>query len=89
MRVRILGKFWDFVRVPGNLLRGADGDCDPPSAKGKRIRVWDKLNGERELAVTIHEALHAADWHKDEEWVEQVGEDIARLLWRLGYRRGT
>jgi hypothetical protein len=90
VRVRILAKFWRFLRVPAcELSKGADGECDDPSTPGKCIKVWDKLSGERELEVTIHELLHAADWHKDETWVRSVAADATRVLWRLGYRRGA
>ena len=88
MRVKILKRFWRFLFVSvADLPRGADGECDDPTTPDKSIRVWEKLQGERQLAVTVHETLHAADWHKSEEWIEEVSNDLARILWRLGYRR--
>jgi hypothetical protein len=63
-----------------------DGCCDDPRERGKEIRIVQSLKNERRLDVIVHEILHAADWHKDEEWVETVASDIARTLWRLGYR---
>jgi hypothetical protein len=34
----------------------------------------------------IHELLHAAHWDLDELAVEETAEDLARVLWKLGYR---
>lgn len=69
-------------------IEEARGDCDSPDTKGKRIRISKSLPPREELEVIIHECLHAADWHKDEDsWVAPVADDIARLLWRLGWRK--
>lgn len=99
MRVRLLHKIWEVVFVARTNLKGRKkardtgldkedrGDCDHPGAKNKKIRIADDLPPQEELEVTIHEALHACDWYKDEEWIETTADDIARLLWRLGYRR--
>ena len=61
--------------------------CDPPNEPGKRIRIRQGLKGERELDTLIHELMHAAHWDLDEQAVNDTAEDIARVLWRLGYRR--
>lgn len=44
------------------------------------------LNARIGLETTIHEALHACNWHAREELVEETAYDIARFLWRLGFR---
>jgi len=85
MRVKVLGKIWRLRFAPN---MGARGDCDPPSAPGKEIRISSSLLGEERLEVLIHEMLHAAGWHIDESFVEQFACDAARALWRLGYREG-
>lgn len=87
MRIKICGKIWQLRFVP-TLGDGKAGDCDPPEAKSKTIRVLSRLRGERQLDILIHEMLHAADWHRSEEWVEETASDIARSLYRLGYRKG-
>lgn len=87
MRIKILGKHWKlrFVREPfGDTPR--DGDCDPPHAKNKEIRVSTAIEGERKMAVLIHEMLHAAGWHIDEPFVEQFAEDAARVIHEVGFR---
>lgn len=41
------------------------------------------------MEVFIHEALHASYWDLDEEAINEAGRDIARMLYRLGYRRSA
>jgi len=100
MKARILNKIWQVMFVSPSLLKGkkkhansksitedARGDCDAPTTKNKTIRISNSLLPQEELEVTIHEALHAADWYKDEEWITPVADDIARLLYNLGWRK--
>ena len=82
--VTIRGKRWRFELV--TLPRGRDGDCH---VQPRQIRIRKSLKGQHKLDVIIHEILHAADWDKTEEWVDSTASDIARVLWRLGYREGT
>lgn len=85
MRVIIRGKAYrlEFVRkIEGDAL----GMCDAPNVSAKRIRVLERLRGEKRISTLIHEALHGALWDLDEEAVRETADDIARLLWRLGYR---
>jgi len=83
MQVKILGKVWNLRFAPNMANRG---DCDPPTAPGKEIRVLSNLRDEGRLEVLIHEMVHAAGWHIDEEFVGRFARDAARVLWRLGYR---
>lgn len=63
------------------------GSCDDPCQERPCLFVdWYNLSYKSAMEVAIHEALHACDWDKSEEKVEQTGKDIARFLWRLGYR---
>ena len=48
--------------------------------------VLDRLKGQDRLSVIIHELLHSCYWDMDEEAIHHPAEDIARVLWRLGYR---
>ena len=84
MFITILGKRW---RLRFTNLKKDNGDCDAPDVKNKEIRVRSNLKGELRLETIIHECLHAADWHKDESYIEQKAIDLARILWRLGYRQ--
>lgn len=64
------------------------GKCDPPCAKDKTIQVLASLKNEDELDTVIHEVLHASAWDVlGESFVNDTASDLARLLWRLGYRR--
>ena len=63
-----------------------DGTCDAPWVSAKCIKLHYKLEAERRLDVVIHEALHAGLWCVGEEAVAEGASDIARFLWRLGYR---
>ncbi len=80
MRVRILGKHWNlrFVPVLGEKL----GDCQHPEAAEKQIRIRSNLRGDELMETVIHEALHAANWHLDEEFVSDFAHDVTRLLKR-------
>ena len=87
MRVTILGKHWEFViePVPGTSL----GLCDPPDKPHKKITVDPKAEKKDALLmeVVLHEALHAACWSLDEDYVDEYARDAARLLAKLGFRR--
>jgi hypothetical protein len=80
----IRGRRWRFCR---RRITKEDGRCQHPDIVGKEITVAAHLQGEEELNTTLHELLHAAFWDLDEEAIEQAGTDLARALWRLGYRR--
>jgi hypothetical protein len=84
MRITILGKRWALKFVP-NL--GEDrGNIDGPHKTHKAIRIWQGLKDQERLEVLIHEMMHAAGWHLEEEYVEEFADDLSRILWRLGYR---
>lgn len=88
MRIRLLGKTWVLDDQSTTLPRNWDGACDPPNLKGKGIHLRKGLRGERHLEVAIHELLHALEWKWDEDAVvKPAARDIARALYRLGYRR--
>lgn len=85
MLVTINGKRWNMVFAP---VPDCDGKCDSPDSKKKQIKLAPRLKKDprRLLEVVVHECLHAADWSKAEEWIEPTAEDIARALWKIGFR---
>lgn len=85
LTVTINGKRWKLL-YDGRIGNDKDGYCTPPNKPGRTIAIRSTLSGEQRLETELHEMLHAADWTKDEEWVRAVGHDIAKILWRLGYR---
>jgi len=84
MRIKIGNKYWNLIFT--ELDEETGGECDSPDTNGKEIRIATDLKKQDELEIIIHELLHAADWAKDEEWVEVIADDIARVLWKLGWR---
>jgi hypothetical protein len=89
MHLTILGKRWRYrtVRRIGD-KKTTLGQCDPPDKKNKEIRVLSRLSGESRMDVVIHEMLHAAGWHLDEEFVDRFATDAARALTKMGYTDG-
>lgn len=85
MKVKILGVEYDLRHCR---LRGPnDGYCNAPTDPVRQILINHKLGPRADLRVLIHELLHAAEWTKDETWVDQVSRDISAALWKLGWRR--
>jgi hypothetical protein len=62
-----------------------DGNCDTDDHYW--LIIERDLNKKVGLETAIHEALHACSWKTSEEKVESTARDIARFLWRLGYRK--
>ena len=85
MIVTIRGKRWTVKR---RKIKDCIGLCDAPSTVNKAISVDPKIRDEVELEVFIHEMIHAAHWDLAEDAVAETAADIARALWRLGYRKG-
>ena len=79
------GQRWRVEHV--KKLKGADGDIDDPSTTGKVLRLKEGLPPVRELECAIHEGLHGCFWDLDEAAITQSATDLARWLWRLGYRK--
>lgn len=73
------------------------GWCDRPKTPDPKeypaIRMPEGLTcgnskkAKADLAILLHECLHASDWSKTEKVVDRTAVDISSLLWRLGYRR--
>ena len=85
MRIKVGNKYWNLVFI--ELDENTGGECDSPDTKGKEIRISTDLQREEELEIVIHELLHASDWSKDEEWVEEIAQDISNVLMRLGWKK--
>lgn len=86
MRVKIRGKYWELI-YDSHLPKDCDGLCDSPTDESKRIRIRSTLKNIDELETLIHECLHAALWDADEPAVSDTARDVAKVLWKLGYRR--
>lgn len=87
---------WKFIREPlsdyrkDGIVHERHGLCDPPETKDKAVRVHSRRTGLLELWSIIHEVRHAENWDMyDEDYVDAVSGALAKLLWRLGYRKLT
>lgn len=85
MKIRIRGRQWNLIRA--HTGPKSDGHCDHPDEPGRKIVVHSGLKDLKELEILTHEMLHAAFWDIDEDVIDGVGTDIAKVLWRLGYRK--
>ena len=62
-----------------------DGLCDT-FKKERELIILTPINTRKGLETLIHESLHACNWHREEIFVESTARDVARFLWRLGFR---
>ena len=64
-----------------------DGRCEgKQTTKNPKLCIYTGLKSRKALETCIHESLHACCFARGEEIVNQTAKDIARFLWRLGYR---
>jgi len=63
-----------------------DGLCSTHKLEREIIILAD-LDTRAGLETAVHEALHACCWSKGEDKVTITAKDLARFLWRLGWRR--
>lgn len=66
---------------------GYDGQTTDPKGPSPLLWVKPALKGKEELETILHEALHACYWDLDEEAVGETAQDVAALLWQMGYRK--
>ena len=84
MLVTICGKRW---RLRFQWMKKFAGHCDGPDVPNKQIIISTGMSEQKELDTIIHEAFHAADFNRREEHVNEFATDLARILWRLGWRK--
>lgn len=65
------------------------GSCDPPEKMDRTILIDPAIRGMPLMGLLIHEALHACYFDLAEEPVNDAAQDIARLLYRFGFRQPT
>lgn len=64
------------------------GQCWPTTKPRLHLIEIDPRQSPQEyLDTLIHEALHELLPKKSEKFIRRAGTTIARLLWRLGYRK--
>lgn len=67
------------------IFEDLDGNADTDDKYW--LIVERDLNKRIGLETVIHESLHACSWKSTEQKVEKTAKDIARFLWRLGFRK--
>lgn len=68
------------------IVQELDGFCDTFKLERTMLISCD-LDTRVGLETAIHESLHACNWRATESSVTNTAYDIARFLWRLGYRK--
>ena len=58
--------------------------CDPSHPL---VEIDTRLSPARELEVAVHESLHIAMPSLGEKEIDRVGKAVARVLWKINYRR--
>lgn len=86
MRVKFRGKTYSVTYRKTLPNRDEVGVIVNKGPAVRRIGILQSLSGLERLDTEIHEALHACLWDLDEHAVNESASDIARFLWRLGYR---
>lgn len=77
---------WRYARLKGRAIGWAQWPDPKNPTLEKKVLIDDRLKGRARLNTEIHEFLHAANPTHSEEHVTQQGDDLARILWALGYR---
>ncbi len=79
------GKRFAFKKS-GNLKK-LYGYCTSPLDTNRAIIIDKNLKGQQELDTIIHEMLHACFWDVGEDAIGEAASDIAKALWRMGFKK--
>lgn len=83
IKAEIGNEEWQVIFVP-TLGDHLHGECDHDDRK---ILVSERAVGKLQLDTLIHECLHAAFPWMREFMVNLIAEQLAKILWKRGYRR--
>ena len=84
--VNLRGKRYK-IQKTGKVGSDLWGYCTDPKLTNRLIKIHKMLENDEELEILIHEMLHACFWDLDEEVVSEVGRDLSKALWKMGYRK--
>jgi hypothetical protein len=87
MRVKLAGRRFTVKFEPRLRCHGVCETSDPPGKGDNVIKLASWNRPRTMLGTAIHEAIHASRPDMSESEVLALEADIARLLWRMGYRR--
>ncbi len=86
LRIKIGKRNWVVWFVRGREIpNDRYGDCGFAGST-PTIRVRNALRGRIALNILLHESLHASRPDLSEEAVLETANDLARVLWKRGYR---
>lgn len=76
-------------KTPRIIVRPLPGDTAGLACKAENTIEIDPriISPQERLRVTVHEALHLADWKAREEKVDRISREITAVLWKQGYRK--
>lgn len=76
-------------KTPRIIVRPLPGNTGGLACKETNtIEIDPRITGQQELLrVTVHEALHLADWKASEGKVDRISREITAVLWKQGYRK--
>lgn len=77
-RVEMPAKVYGYTEDPAQ---------DEQAGEYRAITIVQDQTPKQFLDTAVHEMMHASFPEMSEEDVTRSSQDIARLLWRLGYRR--
>lgn len=84
--VKLRGKSYRIEKT-GKVGSKLWGYCTDPKFTNRLIKIHKTLENDDELEILIHEMLHACFWDLDEEVISEVGKDLSKALWKMGYRK--
>ena len=67
-------------------LKTVRGLTDHPLTPGKTVTIDSREVGEQLLATMLDELIHTLKWEISNEEVDEMSDDMARVLWRAGLR---
>jgi hypothetical protein len=75
------------IQKTGKISSNLWAYCTDPKFTNRLIKIHKILENYEELETLIHEMLHACFWDLDEEVISEVGRDLSKALWKMGYRK--
>jgi hypothetical protein len=94
MRINIMGRRWQLKHV-SNLTGPQPQPVNSTIVLGKcyhdtkEIAILSGMDEMDEMDTYIHEVTHAACPFLEENFVKQFSNDLTKVLWDLGYRKGN
>lgn len=88
MKVKLAGKQYEIVFRRSIDACESRGQCDSPKLKNPKVYIQEGQTELDELDTLIHEMIHACshEWLA-EDWVNKTATDVARALYKLGWRK--